>query len=101
MASHSQPSMASRHSASVRLFRCGSCAPRRRDHYWQRLGAGSAPEVHQCGWLKDRYGLFWPVVPAELLECCRTRIRQHSERSRPCGGDMAELRRAFVGESQA
>jgi predicted 3-demethylubiquinone-9 3-methyltransferase (glyoxalase superfamily) len=34
------------------------------DHYWNALSA--APEAEQCGWLKDRYGLSWQVVPRVL-----------------------------------
>jgi predicted 3-demethylubiquinone-9 3-methyltransferase (glyoxalase superfamily) len=34
------------------------------DHYWDALGDGG--EEIACGWLKDRYGLRWQVVPAEL-----------------------------------
>lgn len=33
------------------------------DYYWERLGAGGDPKAQQCGWLKDRYGLSWQVVP--------------------------------------
>ncbi len=33
------------------------------DHYWSRLGDGGDPKAQQCGWLKDRYGLSWQVVP--------------------------------------
>jgi predicted 3-demethylubiquinone-9 3-methyltransferase (glyoxalase superfamily) len=33
------------------------------DHYWSALGAGGDPAAQQCGWLKDRYGLSWQVVP--------------------------------------
>lgn len=36
------------------------------DHYWDRLTDGG--EESQCGWLKDRYGLSWQVVPAGLAE---------------------------------
>ena len=36
------------------------------DHYWERLLEGG--EASQCGWLKDRYGLSWQVVPAGLEE---------------------------------
>ncbi len=36
------------------------------DHYWERLSEGGDPSAQQCGWLKDRYGLSWQVVPAEL-----------------------------------
>ena len=38
------------------------------DHYWARLGEGGDPQAQQCGWLKDRYGLSWQVVPRQLLE---------------------------------
>jgi predicted 3-demethylubiquinone-9 3-methyltransferase (glyoxalase superfamily) len=34
------------------------------DYYWQKLGAGGDPDAQQCGWLKDRYGLSWQVVPS-------------------------------------
>jgi predicted 3-demethylubiquinone-9 3-methyltransferase (glyoxalase superfamily) len=34
------------------------------DHYWNRLSEGG--EEGRCGWLKDRYGLSWQVIPAEL-----------------------------------
>ena len=36
------------------------------DHYWEKLTDGGQ-EV-QCGWLKDRYGLSWQVVPAGMIE---------------------------------
>jgi predicted 3-demethylubiquinone-9 3-methyltransferase (glyoxalase superfamily) len=38
------------------------------DHYWHALGEGGDPAAQQCGWLKDRYGLSWQVVPARLVE---------------------------------
>jgi len=36
------------------------------DHYWDKLSAGGR-EV-QCGWLKDRYGVSWQVVPSFIGE---------------------------------
>lgn len=33
------------------------------DHYWEKLSAGGDPKAQQCGWLKDRYGVSWQVVP--------------------------------------
>ena len=38
------------------------------DHYWSKLSEGGDPKAQQCGWLKDRYGLSWQVVPTVLLE---------------------------------
>ena len=34
------------------------------DHYWSKLGEGGSEGP--CGWLKDRYGLSWQVIPAAL-----------------------------------
>ncbi len=36
------------------------------DHYWDRLAEGGDPAAQQCGWLKDRYGVSWQVVPTAL-----------------------------------
>ncbi len=36
------------------------------DYYWERLGEGGDPSAQQCGWLKDRFGLSWQVVPSVL-----------------------------------
>ena len=36
------------------------------DYYWGKLSA--APEAEQCGWLKDKYGVSWQVVPAAMEE---------------------------------
>lgn len=36
------------------------------DHFWSRLSEGGDPKAQQCGWLKDRFGVSWQVVPTEL-----------------------------------
>jgi predicted 3-demethylubiquinone-9 3-methyltransferase (glyoxalase superfamily) len=38
------------------------------DDYWEKLGAGGDPKAQQCGWLKDRYGLSWQIIPNDLDE---------------------------------
>jgi len=38
------------------------------DHYWHGLSEGGPLEAQQCGWLVDRYGLSWQVVPERLIE---------------------------------
>src|SRR4030095_4989817 len=37
-------------------------------HYWAKLSEGGDPGAQQCGWLKDRYGLSWQVVPRVLVD---------------------------------
>ncbi|MBB6498462.1 VOC family protein [Pedobacter cryoconitis] len=36
------------------------------DYYWEKLGAGGDPNAQVCGWLKDKYGLSWQIVPTIL-----------------------------------
>ena len=36
------------------------------EHYWDALSKGGDPMAQQCGWLKDRFGVSWQVVPAAL-----------------------------------
>jgi len=38
------------------------------DHYWNRLSKGGDEAAQQCGWLKDRYGVSWQIVPTLLFE---------------------------------
>jgi predicted 3-demethylubiquinone-9 3-methyltransferase (glyoxalase superfamily) len=41
------------------------------DYYWSKLSQGGDEKAQQCGWLKDRYGLSWQVVPVEMIEMFR------------------------------
>ena len=38
------------------------------DHYWNKLSQGGPAEAQMCGWLKDRFGLSWQIVPEKLAE---------------------------------
>src|SRR5438093_12197034 len=38
------------------------------DYYWDKLTAGGDPKAQVCGWLKDKFGLSWQVVPKALPE---------------------------------
>ena len=38
------------------------------DYYWERLGAGGDPKAQVCGWLKDKFGVSWQVVPDKIFE---------------------------------
>ena len=48
------------------------------DYFWSRLSAGG--EEGQCGWLKDKYGVSWQVVPTVLLELLAGKDAAKSER---------------------
>jgi predicted 3-demethylubiquinone-9 3-methyltransferase (glyoxalase superfamily) len=36
------------------------------DYYWEKLSQGGDKRAQQCGWLKDKFGLSWQIVPAEM-----------------------------------
>jgi len=38
------------------------------DYYWEKLSRGGDEKAQQCGWLKDRYGVSWQIVPTLLEE---------------------------------
>ena len=73
------------------------------DYYWDRLGEGGDPAAQQCGWLKDKYGLSWQVVPRALNEeLLNSSDKEKSERAFAAmlqmkKLDIAELRRAYEG----
>jgi len=72
------------------------------DYYWDRLSAGGDPKAQQCGWLKDRYGLSWQVVPAEMETFFRDAGSAGAARAMQAmlpmkKLDIAALRRAAAG----
>jgi predicted 3-demethylubiquinone-9 3-methyltransferase (glyoxalase superfamily) len=48
------------------------------DKFWKRLSAGG--KTGQCGWLKDKYGVSWQVVPAILGELMKSKNAIKSQR---------------------
>lgn len=36
------------------------------DHYWNKLSDGGDKLAQQCGWLKDKYGVSWQIIPSEI-----------------------------------
>ena len=69
------------------------------DYYWDLLSAGGDPGAQQCGWLKDRFGLSWQVVPDALFELLNGPDAEKGGRAmaavlRMKKLDIAEIRRA-------
>ncbi len=76
------------------------------DFYWEKLGAGGDPKAQQCGWIKDRYGLSWQVVPEGMEQMFKddkspgaARVMEAMLQMKKL--DMEELQRAYEGEPVA
>jgi len=72
------------------------------DYFWEKLSAGGDPKSQQCGWLKDKFGLSWQVVPDPLIEMLTHPDREKSQRAFQAMMQMKKLdiataRRAFEG----
>jgi predicted 3-demethylubiquinone-9 3-methyltransferase (glyoxalase superfamily) len=72
------------------------------DYYWQKLAQGGDPTAQVCGWLKDRFGLSWQVVPRMLPDLLKDHESEKAQRAmeavmRMKKLDIAELERAAAG----
>jgi len=50
------------------------------DHYWDRLSEGGDEKAQQCGWLRDKYGVSWQIVPAALFKLLQDKDAEKSKR---------------------
>jgi predicted 3-demethylubiquinone-9 3-methyltransferase (glyoxalase superfamily) len=72
------------------------------DHYWDKLTAGGDPMAQQCGWLKDRYGVSWQIVPTVIPKYLSDPDPKRSNRVMQAllqmkKLDIAQLQRAYEG----
>jgi predicted 3-demethylubiquinone-9 3-methyltransferase (glyoxalase superfamily) len=68
------------------------------DYYWEKLSADPAAE--QCGWLRDKYGVSWQIVPTVMFQMQKSKDRQKLARVTEAflkmkKFDIAALQRAF------
>jgi predicted 3-demethylubiquinone-9 3-methyltransferase (glyoxalase superfamily) len=73
------------------------------DYYWDKLSKGGDPKAQQCGWLKDKYGLSWQIVPSVLPEMLKDHESAKAQRAmeallRMKKIDIRELERAVAGD---
>ncbi|WP_407314061.1 VOC family protein [Desulfosporosinus sp. SB140] len=71
------------------------------DYYWEKLSA--VPEAEQCGWLKDRFGLSWQIVPASMNEMMSKGTKEEVRRVTDAflkmkKFDIEALKRAYNGD---
>jgi predicted 3-demethylubiquinone-9 3-methyltransferase (glyoxalase superfamily) len=71
------------------------------DYYWEKLSA--VPEAEQCGWLKDKFGLSWQIVPESMDKMMTDKDSARAARVTQAflkmkKFDLAELERAYRGE---
>jgi predicted 3-demethylubiquinone-9 3-methyltransferase (glyoxalase superfamily) len=76
------------------------------DYFWEKLSDGGDPQTQACGWLKDRFGLSWQVIPTAALDLMGDAQSEGSRRAtaamfRMKKLDIAALKRAYEGSSEA
>jgi predicted 3-demethylubiquinone-9 3-methyltransferase (glyoxalase superfamily) len=72
------------------------------DYYWDKLSKGGDVKAQQCGWLKDKYGLSWQIVPRVLIEMLTDADSAKSQRAMQAmlqmkKIDIDKLKRAYAG----
>jgi len=50
------------------------------DHYWEKLSHGGDERAQQCGWLKDKYGVSWQIVPTILAKMIQDKDSKKSQK---------------------
>ena len=71
------------------------------DRYWEKLSEGGSKDM--CGWLKDKYGLSWQIVPIQLTQMLQDKDQQKAGRAMAAMMKMkkiviSELKQAFDGK---
>lgn len=73
------------------------------DYFWEKLGEGGPVECQQCGWVKDKFGVSWQIVPAILPGLLADPDPAKADRTMAAlmemrKLDIAALRKAHAGE---
>lgn len=63
------------------------------DYYWDKLKEGGDPQAQQCGWLKDKYGVSWQVVPSNMDDMFTD---HHSERYQRAMKAMLQMKKLDI-----
>ena len=69
------------------------------DYYWEQLSAGG--KESQCGWLKDKYGLSWQIIPANMGKLMSNKDPEKAARTMQAMMQMSKLDIAALEQAQA
>jgi predicted 3-demethylubiquinone-9 3-methyltransferase (glyoxalase superfamily) len=83
-------------------FQIGCKTQEEVDYYWEKLSEGGDAKAQQWGWLKDKYGVSWQVVPTVLAEMLQDADAEKSQRVMKAmlqmkKMDIETLKRAYEG----
>lgn len=75
------------------------------DYYWEKLSAGGDKNAQQCGWVKDKYGLSWQIVPTIIHELYEDHTSEKTQRAMDAMMkmkklDIEKLQQAYNGEKE-
>jgi predicted 3-demethylubiquinone-9 3-methyltransferase (glyoxalase superfamily) len=68
------------------------------DHYWSKLTEGGDPNAQQCGWLKDKYGFSWQIVP-DMSRWMNDKDKERSDRAMQAMLQMKKIDIATLEEA--
>ena len=71
------------------------------DRYWEKLSAGGDPKAQQCGWLKDKFGVSWQVVPRRMAEMLKDSASAGAKRAMAAVLKMKKLEIAALQKAYA
>ncbi len=63
------------------------------DHFWNKLSEGGDPKAQMCGWLKDRYGVSWQIVPSIL-----SKLLSDGEKSRKVMEQVLQMKKLDIAK---
>lgn len=64
------------------------------DYYWEKLTEGGDPKAQVCGWLKDKFGVSWQVVPTEINDMF---MDENSEKAQRAMKAMLQMKKIDLG----
>ncbi|HJQ80480.1 MAG TPA: VOC family protein [Lacipirellulaceae bacterium] len=65
------------------------------DYYWDKLSQGGDKNAQQCGWLKDKFGLSWQIVPTALIEMLKDK---NAKKSQAVMTAMLQMKKIEIGK---